>query len=400
MTQGKRPAGGDRGPRRRIGRGLYADRYGVTIKVKVAGRTREERAPLTTSLADLERRRREIVVDLEREDDVPTRGALSADALRYYREIRTLASWRERRAEIRAWLRLTLGRVALRKLPRGRLTASHVRQAQQAWVAAGVAPKTVNNRVGALRHLFHVLDGRRRPTPCDEVRPLAVKKTPPQVVPDATILAVDAQLQSFERAGRLRDGKARARFRVAAACGRRPSEIGRAVPTDVDFDRRTWIPRDGKGGFSPGLYLNDDMLAAWRLFAEVDAWGPFREGSWVRTLRAAGWPTGVRPYQLRHTVGITLSEQEADLADVSGWLGHTRVQTTRSHYVPVRGSRIQRMSERMDGRFGWGSGSEPLGVLVARAAAALRAAGFTDRDVQRVLRQTEVAAEGGSRRKA
>jgi hypothetical protein len=46
------------------------------------------------------------------------------------------------------------------------------------------------------------------------------------------------------------------------------------------------------------------MLEAWRVFAEADAWGAFNTGSMAEVLRAAGWPKGIRPYNLRHSIGI------------------------------------------------------------------------------------------------
>jgi integrase len=170
----------------------------------------------------------------------------------------------------------------------------------------------------------------------------------------ATIVAVERTLRARELAGVLRDATARARFMVIASCGVRPSEVMRAQPDDVDLERRVWRVRDGKGGYRPGgLYLIDDMLAAWRVFVAAAAWGPFREGSWVRTLRAAGWPATLRPYHLRHSVGIELSEAGTDLADIAAFLGHTRVQTTRSHYVPVLSGRMKDASERLTGRIVW-----------------------------------------------
>lgn len=139
---------------------------------------------------------------------------------------------------------------------------------------------------------------------------------------------------------------------VYATCGQRPAEIRRAQPADVD-ERRVWIPRNAKGGWSPGIYLNDEMLVAWQCFVAADAWGDFGTSSFVRTLHTAGWPEGVRPYNLRHTIGISMSEAGADIGDVSAHLGHTQIQTTRSHYVPVLGSRLQRASEAINQRITW-----------------------------------------------
>jgi site-specific recombinase XerD len=78
----------------------------------------------------------------------------------------------------------------------------------------------------------------------------------------------------------------------------------------------------------------------------------------ARTLRAAGWKAGVRPYELRHSTGIALSDAGVDLADIGGFLGHTDLRTTRSTYVPIRQGRMQRASQALDGRFkGWKTGT-------------------------------------------
>lgn len=105
------------------------------------------------------------------------------------------------------------------------------------------------------------------------------------------------------------------------------------------------------------------------------AWGFFREGAWVTTLRSAGWPEGMRPYMLRHTGGMTMTEAGADLADIQQHLGHKRIETMRRHYVPVLGSRLQRVSELLEGRFGWSDGIT-RGALPKRKSAELR--GYSD----------------------
>jgi integrase/recombinase XerD len=142
---------------------------------------------------------------------------------------------------------------------------------------------------------------------------------------------------------------------VLASSGVRASELMRAKPSDVDLERRVWLTRDGKGGFRAGggVYLTSDLLAAWKVFLEADAWGEFNTGSMAKALRTAGWPRGVKPYQLRATVGLAMSEGGVDLADISASLGHSRPATTRSHYVSVLGSRVQSAFESIDSRIDW-----------------------------------------------
>lgn len=337
-----------RGKRKRIARAIYEDGTGrAGIYRDANGRPRELRFPPFTPIAEIraaiEGRR------AKRRGSLPAdRGTLTHAVIRWCGLEQHLASWKERHAELKAWCllygpkRLTL------------LTPDDVRKAMGAWANAGVAPKTIRNRLWSLRHLYHVLYGPNFETPVDDIKPPAKVRQVPTPVSAAKILEVYAKLLEFEQSGRLRDTKTRARFMVRAATGRRPSEIMRAKPDDVDLGQRVWRVRDGKGGWSEGLFLNDDMLIAWLEFAKADAWGEFSTGSMAEVLRAAGWPPSIRPYQLRHSLGIALSEQGTDLADVGAWLGHTSLQTTRSIYAPVLNSRMQRASEQLAGRLsGW-----------------------------------------------
>jgi integrase len=338
-----------RGTRHRIATNVYKDDLGIGAIVRLRGhKPKELRFQHGTALKEIRKDMERWAARMHTARPTPSRGTLAADAVIYERLTRHLASWRERRSEVRALVR------ALGDRRRSQITKADVLEMRTAWLQAGVAPATVNHRVATLRNLFRVLDGKRVESPCDEITDLPVPRTPIQRVSVETILAVDAKLQEHEQRGWLRNAKTRARYRVLVSTGRRPSEIARAQPTDVDLEARVWVPRDGKGGYTPGLYLNDDQLAAWQLFIEAAAWGTFREGAFVRTLRTAGWPADVRPYQARHTFGITLSEAGVDLDDVGAALGHKRRETTRKHYVPVLGSRMQALSESLSGRFnGW-----------------------------------------------
>lgn len=339
-----------KGKRRRIARGIYEDATGrAGIYRDALGRQREHRVPPHTSVARI----REEVDALKAKHKgsgrvAADRGTLSAAIDRWNGLEQHLASWKERRAELRAWAKL-YGHVQLRSL-----TPDDVRRAMSVWTQAGVAPKTIRNRLWTLQHLYRVLHGHDVSTPVDHVKPPASARRIINPTSATVILEVYANLVKAEQSGTLRDAKTRARFMVRAASGRRPVEIMRAQPEDVDLARRIWRVRDAKGGWSEGLYLNDDLHAAWTLFFVADAWGPFNTGSMAKALRTAGWPEGVRPYNLRHSLGIGLSELGVDFADVAGWLGHTDVRTTRRAYVPVLKSRMEKASLAIEGRLsGW-----------------------------------------------
>ncbi len=273
-----------------------------------------------------------------RSPDSP-RGTLAHDAAAYLTQVKTLASYKSRVCEVDAWTAL-YGR-----LRRAQITSAHVRKARGTWSAATVAPKTINNRCQTLRHLYHVLDGPKAPTPVDDVATLPV-------TPSLKILVAAATFRTV--AANLTDAKTRARFMVIASTGVWPAELKRAEPADVDLDRKAWIVRTAKGGEPRAFWLNDDMVAAWQAFIAAEAWGAFDASDYAKALYAAGWPEDVRPYQARHSVALELGERGIDLADVSAVLGHRQITTTRRHYAPVLVSRLKDASERLAGRFrGW-----------------------------------------------
>ena len=107
------------------------------------------------------------------------------------------------------------------------------------------------------------------------------------------------------------------------------------------------------------MWLNDDMVAAWKAFVAAGAWGAFDGSDYAKALYAAGSPKDVRPYQARHSVALEMGERGIDLGDVQGWLGHRHVNTTRRFYAPVLVSRLKQASETLTGRFGgWKSDSQ------------------------------------------
>ncbi len=340
-----------RGRRVKLATNIYQDASGISAQVCVNRQRKEARFPLGTSVREIQRWQARWTATFEKSTGPSLRGTIGRDRARYERQIGYLApeTQESRRAELQAW-EDALGA----QLPRAKVTPERCRQVIGVWLAAGKSPKTVENRKQTLRHLYHTLDGKEAWTPLDEIDPLTIPKQPPVWIAPEVINRVLANLIAQETCGRLRDQKTRARFMVQASTGRRPAEIMRAVASDVNLARRVWVPRDAKGGETPGgVYLNGEMLAAWELFVEADAWGRFDTSSFAKVLRHAGWPAGVRPYNLRHTTWITASERGIDLADIQAGAGHRHIKTTRTHYVPVLDSRMQRMSVALEGRFGW-----------------------------------------------
>lgn len=342
-----------RGKRKRLAAGIYEDGSGRAVVF----RGKERRFAPDTPMRTLRDERDKLKKKLKGSGQSAShRGTLAAAVDAWEGQEQHLSSWLERRAELRAWV-ILYGHMRL-----AAIHAEHARRAIGIWTAAKLAPKTIRNRLWSLKHLYKIILGPDAETPVDHVAPPAKVRAVINPTPVETILLVYRNLLEQERTGKLRDAKTRARFMVRASTGRRPIEIMRAQPEDVDLDRRIWRVRDAKGGWSEGLYLNDDMLAAWQVFAGAKAWGMFSTWGQAAVLRNAGWPKErdengkykSRPYNMRHSLGIGLSELGHDLADVGGWLGQTDTRTTRNNYVPVLKSRMQRMSETLHGRLsGW-----------------------------------------------
>lgn len=331
--------------RRKVERGIYRDEYGYSTVVVVHRKPLEKRWPPTAPLKVMRDWRQRTDAQLRRRAPATARGTLASDIARYLKLVRHLAGLDSVKATVEAWLPL------LGTKPRWSITTEDVRRVMGLWAEEDVKPKTIANRLGALRRVYRVLDGRRAWSPVDDIDIPTSRSNPPVYISPALVRDVHAKLLEGEQAGTLRDAKTRARFLIRAASGIRPCELMRTQPRDVDLERRVWRTRDAKGGFRPGgLYLTDDLLAAWRVFIAADAWGEFNTGSMARVLRTAGWPEGVRPYNLRASLGIALSESGTDLADVASVLGHTSTDMTRSHYVPVLGSRVQEALERVGTR--------------------------------------------------
>lgn len=338
----------------RLSTGIYRGPYSIRAIVNTSIGRKEKKFPYGTALADVKRWRQEQIGKFaalkRRVSPTARRGTLRADIPKYLKQIAGLASAKSRKSELAAWDAL----YGLK--PRAQLTEEMIRQAISRWQTEGrnvgtdeepqwkpYSIRTCEHRVATLRHLFHVLDGADSPTPCDALT-FELPPTQPVFVPAKTIMAV---------AKKLTDKGTRARLMVLSATAVRPSELKRAQIDDVDLESRIWWVRTAKGGRARPLYLNNEMLAAWDAFIAANAWGEYDTSRHAKLLRLAGWPTGVRPYAIRGTVGMEMSRRGVDLADIQQIMGHSDQKTTRNYYVPPEDSRLAAASKGLGGRFGW-----------------------------------------------
>lgn len=329
-----------RGKRARIGKGIYADRYGLAAVVSIGRQRQERRFPGDTDLAEIKRWQAHARGELA-DDDTPVvtanRGTLESDIQRYLKRLTGRPSYASDKAHLSAWS-------AYGSRRRSQIRSVDVAEAIAGWRDQGVAAQTIIHRCRVLRQLYHALDGEDAKTPVDGVKRPKKPKPLPITVPLITILNVH---QAVKRV----DPIAAARFWVLATTGQRPSQVMRTQPTDLDFRRGIWLVRPVKGTEPREVYLNPDMRKAWKTFIELDAWGDYDSTAFARLLRQHGWPANIRPYNLRHSFAVAALERGVDLGDVQGMLGHTEIETTRAFYAPILQGRLKQASQALTGRF-------------------------------------------------
>jgi len=194
---------------------------------------------------------------------------------------------------------------------------------------------TIRHRLRVVRELLAKLYGREAAAAVfsqDIEWPKKPKGVVPVTVdPEVIVRTLDA-LRRF-------DAQWHARFAVAATCGQRPCQIMRAKPEDLDLlIHRVWVVRNAQGEPAHPIRLNAVQVAAWQAFIAADAWGEFDTSKYGKVLRRVGWPKGIRPYNVRHSLAkAALRTGAAKLGDVQALLGHTTDELTRQVLRGLRG---------------------------------------------------------------
>ena len=328
--------------RLRLEEGIFADVYGLAAVVKVGKVQREQRWPLGTDRDILRswriQKRAELDADRAAQPVIP-RGALQKDGEAWILRKEGLPCFAADRSHLRAWYG------ALGPRLRSSITRDDVERVIAGWrnQEPVLAIRTIRHRCRVLRELYQGLDGKKARTPVDDVRLQRPPAPEPIAVPTAVLKRVAKNLKANPDP---RVRKHYARFLVRVITGQRPSQIMRATRDDIDLRRKLWFVKAGKGGRQIPLPLTPEMIKAWKVFIAADAWGPFDTAVAADVLRRHGWPADIRPYAARSTLAIDMLLGGADLGDVQAVLGHSQIQTTRSHYAPILTARLASVLNR------------------------------------------------------
>ncbi|MFO1509654.1 MAG: tyrosine recombinase XerC [Steroidobacteraceae bacterium] len=224
------------------------------------------------------------------------------------------------------------------------LDSQHVRLFAARSHAAGLAPRSVQRRLSAVRSFcnFLVREGAITANPALDIKaPRAGKRLPAALDPDRV-----NQLLNISAADplALRD---RALMELAYSSGLRLAEIVGLDTADLHLADRT-VRVHGKGGKTrilpvgrPALAALTAWLAARSGFAKGDTQAVFigrngrRMGARAVQLRVAYWArrqglgVHVHPHLFRHSFATHLLESSRDLRGVQELLGHADISTTQ-----------------------------------------------------------------------
>lgn len=337
---------GRTGRRVRVARGIYKDGSGYGVYLP-NGKPSEQRFPLTADLAELKDWRADEIRRRRRAADKGTipAGTFAADAQLYLSCVTALTTYAQRITEIAVWVDLFGDR------RRASIKAHEIRAARDRWltvgpklvqrgktkvaIAAPLQPSTVNKRLRALQNLWTVLDGKHAENPAREVADADEGAQVPRGLPAAVVDAILSRMPLASQTA--------ARLHVMAATGLAQSEMARLDPAHVHLEGPTpcaWVPprkkgRGAKGGLVP---LSPRAVAAFQRFVALDCYGPFSTSSmWAffqRYARDAGY-TGLRPYDLRHTLFSGVYAASKDEGAVQSISRHGNRKTLRRYTEAV-----------------------------------------------------------------
>ena len=297
------------------------------------GVQKEKTFPPDTGLREMKRWQDDTKADLRRMALRPAKGTLEADAPRYLERIDNQLDFpKDRKFDLQAWFAL------FGKRSRHTIKREEVTKQVKDWLAEGVAASTIRHRMTALSMLYVELDGDEAYNPTRGVkRPKEPHPQPDFRSPEVILNVLDALAWRVARQNR--GWATLARLLVFAYTGMRPSQMMRIDPAShlvLGEQPMVFVP-PGKGGRAHWKPLTPGGVAAFRLFVNSGAQGPFSvsafDKSWLRACQDAGVDR-FNPYKLRHSYATLLRRGGMDLADVQELLGHTDSKTT-ARYAAV-----------------------------------------------------------------
>lgn len=361
-----------RSKRVRIAEGVYRDKAGVAIVATVRGLRREQRLPPSTVKEAAQQARRNLIRTLE--DTAPesaTHGTLAADVAAYLAKLPKGRAAIDRADLLQPWV-TALGDHAFALITRAQVLDTLLQ-----WEREGLAPASRNKRLSALRVLWRtVTTDPDKPHPCERVGRVAPPKA--HLNRARRLDLITRVLEHCEDTCRHGDGisHAKAQLTLLAWTGHpasllsqiRPEHVRwRSTPPEVYLQPR----RKGKGVDAAWVPLLPEGAAALKAWLSLNVWGqPWHAGvlrtAWLRAVKRtqaaltaeakrtkkkaekarlledAAALTGMRVYDLRHSMLTALAMAKPDIYAVAEYARHADIRTTQTY---IRGASSHLMKD-------------------------------------------------------
>jgi site-specific recombinase XerD len=219
-------------------------------------------------------------------------------------------------------------------------TKAHVKMYLDLLLENCLAPKTINERLVAIRSFYHYLaneEGKMITNPVSQGMALRLPKALPR---DIRERALDVFL------GVIRKKRDRVLFLLMLRCGLRVTEAAGLELSAIDYQRNQIIVRNGKGAKDRITYISNDAAEALAAYLQVRPSTKEDKVFLVEKGIHKGKPLSVRGiqkrmehysrksgvsiscHQLRHTMASQLLNAGSDLVIIQELLGHKRIETT------------------------------------------------------------------------
>jgi site-specific recombinase XerD len=219
-------------------------------------------------------------------------------------------------------------------------TKTHVKMYLDLLLENGLAPKTINERLVAIRSFYLYLakeEGKMITNPVSSGLALRLPKPLPRDIRER-------ELDRFLAV--IKKKRDRALFMLMLRCGLRVAETAGLELSAIDYQRNQIIVRNGKGAKDRITYISNDAAEALAAYLQVRPSTKEDKVFLVEKGIHKGKPLSVRGIQkrmeyysrksgvsmschrLRHTMATQLLNAGSDLVIIQELLGHKRIETT------------------------------------------------------------------------
>lgn len=217
----------------------------------------------------------------------------------------------------------------------------------------GLAATTINRRLHAVKRFFDYLVVETERLPANPVKPSHFLK-PGRPLPKK--LSGQQVKQLFAA---IRNRMDRALFLLMLRCGLRVSEVAQLKLSDIDWDQRVLLVRQGKGRKDRWVYLSPDTLEGLRecvairpavVAGEYVFWNQKRMNQplSIKAIQkkmeryAKAGQVAASCHSLRHTFASNLLEEGAEVISIKEFLGHESI-TTSERYARLSNPKVKQV---------------------------------------------------------